>query len=162
MRKNKYGFSLIEILVVMSVFAIIGVVASQAVLTTLRGARRADSESVVRQNIDYVFSIMERQLRNATRVTCPNPQPTRIDFVDPDGTAQYFALTGNYVSFSNNASRLTSSDVVITALNITCDVGVGSGTDKVNISLTGQDAYASGAEQASITNSISVSLRTSK
>lgn len=167
MPKEK-GFSLIEILVVLVVFSFIGVIVAQSILTTLRGAKRSDSDSKVRSNIDYAVAIIERQLRNAREVTCPTTCPsgngTCLNFTDQkQRTASFFfQTTGNdrYIASSSATQRLTNSDVEITALTFTCTPATGNVAPSVEISISARDRTLGGVERSQITTSTQILLRT--
>lgn len=66
------GFSLIEILVVISIFAVIGILTTRSIFITLRSARKSDSLVRVRENVNYAMGIIERQIRTAESVNCAN------------------------------------------------------------------------------------------
>lgn len=162
----KKGFSLIEILVVIGLFALIGIVTSQAVLTTLKGSRVIDSEANIRQNVDYAMNIIERNLRNSKEITeCPNTtDPTKIDYVDPSGQDQsiFYVSSGDdrYVAVTSNDNRLTSNQVRVTNFSIICSPAIGNASAEVNVTITATDPNATSDEAATITTSNKVVLRT--
>lgn len=167
-KKSKYclkyaGFSLVEILVVLAVFSVIGVIVSQSILSTLRGSKRSDSDSKVRENLDYAMAILERHLRNAKTATCTGTN--RIDFVDQRDTATYFTynVVGSNCStdcfIASGSARVTSSDVKITAASFVCSAGTSAVPTAITITLTGEDALAQGTEKSRITTSSKIILR---
>ena len=159
----KKGVSLIEILIVVAIFAILGLLVSRVILTTLRGSNRSDSLVKVRDNLDYALSVMERQIRNAESVSpCPNPDTTRIDFRDSNGIATYFACTdvgaSGYVA--SGSARLTSDQVAITACSLICTAGTGGTLPAIDISLEARGANQAGVERAIVTAATKIFLRT--
>jgi len=164
----KKGFSLIEIIVVIALFSIIGVIVSQATITTFRGARRSDSEAKVRENIDYAVSVMERHLRNALTVTCTSV--SRVDFTDQDRNAGAFLLNSSgtdahIASYSAlpapTTQRLTSQDLTVSNLSFTCPPTTsGNVAPVINIGITAIDRYAQGTDRAGITTSAKIIVRT--
>lgn len=159
----KKGVSLIEILIVVAIFAVLGLLISRVILTTLRGSNRSDSLVKVRDNLDYALSVMERQIRNADSVSpCPNPDPTRVDFRDSNGIAAYFACTNvgpsGYVA--SGSARLTSDQVAITACSLTCTPAAGRVPPSVDISLEARGANQTGVERAMVTIATKIFLRT--
>jgi len=70
--KTNSGLSLIEILIVITIFAVIGILSTRSVFLTLRGAKKSDSLVRVRENVNNALSVIERQIRNSEKVTCPS------------------------------------------------------------------------------------------
>lgn len=159
----KRGVSLIEILIVVAIFAVLGVLISRVILTTLRGSSRSDNLVKVRDNLDYALSVMERQIRNADSVSpCPNSDTTRIDFRDSNGTATYFACTnvGSAGYVASGSARLTSDQVAITACSLTCTPAAGRVPPAIDISLEARGANQAGVERAIVTAATKIFLRT--
>ena len=159
----KKGVSLIEILIVVAIFAVLGLLISRVILTTLRGSNRSDSLVKVRDNLDYALSVMERQIRNAESVSpCPNPDTTRVDFRDSNGIATYFACTNvgatGYVA--SGSARLTNDEVAITACSLICTAGTGGVPPAIDISLEARGANQTGVERAIVTIATKIFLRT--
>jgi prepilin-type N-terminal cleavage/methylation domain-containing protein len=159
--KNYKGFSLLEILVVVSVFAVLGILITRSVLLTLSGGRKSESLIRVRDNLNYSVGIMERQLRNANSITtCPNPNTSIISYTDINGNAAIFSCvnigTAGYVA--SGAARLTSEEINVTKCSLTCATGSGT-PSSVTINLEAKDASASGAENSTVTTSTQIFLR---
>ncbi|MFH1971121.1 MAG: type II secretion system protein, partial [Patescibacteria group bacterium] len=78
MKKNtKKGLSLIEILVTVTVFTILGVLVTSSVFLTLRSTNKSNSTIKIRDNVNYFLSTIQRQLRGAQAiVNCPNSDDT--------------------------------------------------------------------------------------
>lgn len=169
-KSNFKGFSLIETLVVLGLFAVVGVVTTASLFTVLRSARKTDAIGRVKSNLDYAVSIMERQIRNANSIStsggcfAPIPTPNEIDFTDSDNNPNKFSCQGLPTGFVASGSaniRVTSAQVNITNCSITCFAGAsGSVPPYVNFTLTGVDAGTSGVEGATATVSNKVYLRT--
>lgn len=68
----KKGYSVIEILVVIGVFAVLAVVATQSVSLSLRSSKKSDSTMVVRNELDYAAGSIERNLQFAGEIIVPN------------------------------------------------------------------------------------------
>ena len=104
--KLQKGMSLLEILVVVAIFSILGVIVTRSVLLTLRGSKKSESQVKVRENVNYALAVIERQLRNADSiVTCPN---------DPSFSDNLFS---KFTAFG----RITPATSKITALIINYD-----------------------------------------
>ena len=153
MRKQNKGFSLIEILVVISIFAVVGILSTRAVLLTMRGSKKSDSQVRVRENVNYALSIIERQIRNSESVTCPNPNPLILNYVSPEGTTASFSCitagTDKYIA--SGSARLTSTDIVISTCTFSCTQSDLNNPPVIKVSIVAEDATATGVEKGSIT-----------
>ena len=65
MKKFSMGYSLVELLVAVSLFSVIILITSQAIVLSLRSSRKGESLITVRENIDYAFGVMERHINCA-------------------------------------------------------------------------------------------------
>jgi prepilin-type N-terminal cleavage/methylation domain-containing protein len=161
-RLRRVGFSLIELLVVISVFSILAIMATQSLLLSLRGSRKSEALSRVRENLDYSLAVMERQLHNAKSVDCPSS--TEISYYDYDGNPTTFSCLdidgsgGNPGYIASGSARLTISEIDITQCNVTCNVSDGL-TSSITISLSAEDITTEGTEGAQITTQTNISLR---
>src|SRR3989344_5305560 len=89
---SQLGIALFEILIVLSVFALLAAVSTQTIFLTLRGARKSDALGKVRENLGYALSVVERQLHNATYISeCPNPDTSIITYEDQEGVIASFS-----------------------------------------------------------------------
>ncbi len=165
MKKNNYqkGISLLEILVVIAVFSILGILTSRAVLLTIRGTKKSDSLIKVRSNLDYSMAIVERQLRNASSVNpCPNVNPLVLDYLDAKGTATSFSCqnigTEGYIA--SGSARLTSNEIRITACSFNCTQPATGLPPSISINFVGEDVSNSGIEGAKVTVNSQIMLRT--
>lgn len=156
------GYSLIEVLVVLAVFATLAIVATQALVLTLRGSSKSEITTKVRQNLDFAVSSMERQIRNAKSVNCPLSDSKFVTITDQLGADVTFSCVTNgsdkYVASSS--ARLTSDNTVITNCSFSCTPETSTNPASVTISLTAEDAFVKGVSGASIDESTQVFLRT--
>lgn len=162
--KKIHGTSFIEILVVMAIFAILGLLVSRIILVTLRGSNKSEALVKVRENLDYALAVMERQLRNANGVApCTGTSSTRIDYTDELGNSSYFECitsgSGSDVYVGSGLGRLTNNEVVITFCNIVC-ASSGTSQPSVTITLEARDAHATSIESAKVSSSTQIFLRT--
>lgn len=162
----KKGFSLIETLVVVVMFAVLATIAAQSTSLSLRSARKSDSLSDVRGNLDNAISVMERALRNSQGITsaCNGVPGTRIDFLDEYEVATYFRClnmtTTGYVA--SGSARLTSDQIDLETCQITCTTPTSSSPAIVDIVLSATNSNATGLsnqDKSSITVDTRVNLR---
>jgi len=160
--KLQKGMSLLEILVVVAIFSILGVIVTRSVLLTLRGSKKSESQVKVRENVNYALAVIERQLRNADSiVTCPN-DPSRIDYIDDRGEPTSFAcsnLGGEDSHVASGSGKLTASDIIITSCSFTCSPGASTNPDYVDVAITAAEADAVGIEGANVSAAIKIYLR---
>ena len=151
------GFSLIEMLVVVAVFSILAVVATQSLSSSLRGSKKSESQVIVRENVDFALSTMERLLRNAKSITSCSPS-TKLTYVDEYDKSVYFECTGGYVASNSAGVRLTSPDITVSCASVfSCNIG--SIPHSVDITITAERTGISGAEGSQITESTKILLR---
>ena len=161
--KGVQGFSLLEILVVVTVFSILAILTTQAVLLTLRGSKKSESLTKVRGNIDYSLAVIERNIRNAESMEeCPNSDPNIISYFDEDGVLTSFSCAsdaeGGYIASASG--RLTSSEVDVTSCSFVCEDVGGETNPEITISISAQDVNLSAMEGGEITISTKIFLRT--
>ncbi|KKW14525.1 MAG: hypothetical protein UY55_C0007G0001 [Candidatus Jorgensenbacteria bacterium GW2011_GWB1_50_10] len=157
------GVSFIEILVVIAIFAILGILVARITVVTLRGTNRSDSLVKVRENMEFSLAVMERGIRNAEVVNpCPNPDTTVLNYSDADGVPTSFSCVNvgatGYVA--SGSARLTSDEIKITACSLSCSPGSGGVNPSVTISLEAADARATGIEAAKASATTIIFLRT--
>lgn len=159
--KNKKGFSLVEILIVISVFGVIGILATRSVFLTLRGAKKSESLVRVRENINFSLAVIERQLRNAESITCPNPSSSILNYISLEGTVTSFScLTASPTSYvASGSARLTSDDIQITQCSFTCTQSDLNNPPSVKITLTAEDTLTTGIEKGSVSSQTEIILR---
>lgn len=121
----KRGFSLFELLIVLSLFVILALLAGQVFFAALRGTAKTEVVRDVRQNAGFAVSVMERQLRNALKVeSCDG---TQVTYLDQDGFSTSFSCVGGTDSYiASGGARLTTPDVVVPSCSITCPVVSGT------------------------------------
>ena len=158
------GISLIEILVVIGVFAILGVLSTRIVLLSLQGSKKGDSQVKVRENIDYAVSVIERNIRNAESITpCPNLDPLVLTYLDSDNISTTFScITPGALGYiASGSARLTGDEVAVTSCTFSCTEGTASTPPEVGIDIVAVDAGTAGSKEGgSITVSTKINLRT--
>lgn len=157
--KNKKGFSLIEILVVLTVFALVAVLSFQSIFLSLRGARKSDASVKVRETMDFAIGTIERHLRNADSITSPCNSSTlsTIAYLDANRQPATFSCTGGYVA--SGSAQLTTTGITISPCNFVCTTSSTGLPSVVTVNMTGTDTGTSGAEGAKVTISTKIYLR---
>ncbi len=170
------GFTLVEILVAIGIFALMSGVLSSVFFATLRTNTKTQIQKEVKQNGDFVLDIMTRMIQNSRKVSSAcgslvssNPS---IDIVNPDGGTTTFECRDDggilrIASTSAGVSAYLSSPSVTlagtdctTALAFTCVVAPdGSQSIKIDFTLTQKGSSPKTYEQASNKFGTTVTLR---
>lgn len=162
--KNSLGMSLMEILVVIGIFAVLGTLTTRAILLTLGGGKKTETVIKVRENLSYALGVISRQLRNADLVTnCTNANTLQINYLDDNGVASTFSCAnigpGTVGYVASGSAKLTNDSIDITSCAFTC---TNNGPDKpssVRVDLEAQDATTTGISNISVSSSTEVLLR---
>lgn len=133
---TKKGFTLIEILVVISVLAIIMVIGSSSFFNLLKGSTKTRTANLVKQNGDYALAVMERMIRNAQDIDAANCTlgMDEITIVNPDGKSTVFSCIDNPIS--SNSAKLISDQVIVDDCLFDCQDGGYFDPDVVTIDFT--------------------------
>ncbi len=161
--KMKKGYTLVELLVVIVVFSVVSMVATQTIVAILRGAKKSEGVTKVRQNLDYAMGTMERQLRQAKGITssCNGTATSSITFNDQFGNPVTFSCVGinngnQPASIASSSASLTGNDITLSACSFTCTAGSASSPSYVTMTATG--AHIAGQSQR-VTVTTQVTLR---
>ncbi len=160
----KNGFSLIEMLVVITVFAMIAGVSAQAIALSLSSARKTDAATDIRENVNYALSAIERNMRNA--VSCTPGTSTTLQYVDQYRNTTTFSCPGlgsqtvsPVASGSANIS-LTGANIIMTTCLFTCTGAPNTGVPQtVDIVLSARTLGSVTSESSEVTVSSKVVLR---
>jgi len=171
------GFSLIETLVVIGVFAVIATVVARATTVSLLGTRKSDASAKVRENLNLAMGVIERQLRSARAITSPPPCDgtpyNSISYIDQYGDPSSFTCnpnptcssgTNTYVASGSASVRLTNPEsICITDCEFTCSPPVPPDPPNlpptVQIVIEGTSKETSGIEDTAVRLETGVSLR---
>lgn len=149
-------------MVVITIFGLLGILISQAVLLTIGGTRKSEGLIKVRENLDYATGVMDRQLRNANSITdCPNTNTALLNYTDQDGNISSFScvnIGGGSGYIASGSAALTDSSIDISSCTIACTTDL-TNPPVVNINIVGSDKNSTGAQKAIVTISSQVSLR---
>jgi len=165
MKKNlENGLSLIEILVVVTIFAVLGVIISSSLILTIQGTKKSESLIKVRENINYSLAVIERNLRNASVIVdCPNTDTSKITYMDQYGISSSFscmnvgAATDSYIA--SGSARLTSNSIKVIQCSFVCTRADLSNPPSVKVNLTVQDTTYSGSQGSNVTTESKIYLR---
>ena len=167
MKKLLMGYSLVELLVVVSIFSVIILITTQAIVLSLRSSRKGESLITVRENIDYAFSVMERHIRSAEDIITCSADGRTLNYTDQWGEAAIFSCLGGTNGYIASGSavllRITSDEVDINCNSVpifVCNIPGGDVPPSVEIEVTGSKAGETAVEGASVNTNTRIQLRT--
>jgi prepilin-type N-terminal cleavage/methylation domain-containing protein len=160
--KNE-GMSLVEILVVISIFAILGMIVTSSIVLTLQGTRKSESVIKTRENLNYSLSIIERSIRNANSIPiCSGSATNIINYLDQNGNPSSFSCVnvGSADSYiASGSARLTTNAIKIVNCSFTCTESDSIKPPLITIDITAKDTSSLGAQSSEISSSTQIYLR---
>lgn len=159
--KRYSGFSLVEIMIVISIFAILGILSTRSVFLTLRGSKKSESLVKVRENLNYTLSVIERQIRNSEKVVCPNPSTSVLNYTSSEGINTTFscATSGTDKYVASGSARLTSTTIEVNNCSFTCAQVDPNTSPVVTVVLEGRDNENQSVERGSVSVQTQISVR---
>lgn len=136
LRKN-YGFTLVEILMVVALLGIFSIAVVQVFFTIVSQQTKTAAIEEVKQSGDYAFSVMETMIRNAKVVNLPSCNTflnqKSIEIENPDKGITTFDCSGSKISSQSadySVLDLTGPNVVVSSCNISyvCPTPAAGGT----------------------------------
>ena len=126
--KLKAGFSLIEMIIVVSILGLIAVISSGFLLVSLMASNKAEATKEVRQNGNYALSVIEGLILNSTSVGCTGVSNEEIwtkDLENNLATVIFDSASKRIASFSGSlgvatSTYLTGSNVTVSDCIFTC------------------------------------------
>ncbi len=147
MKNRLKGYSLIEMLVVIAIFSVLSVLVAQGILLSVRNVKRSENTIKVRQDVDNAVGIMERQLRNATSISCPSN--ARVVYMPPSrSTAETIECDGGAIRWRLNP--LTSDIVNIKNCNIFTCSPTSTNPETITININAEAGSSSSIEVGEI------------
>lgn len=118
---QKKGFTLIEIMVSMSIFIIVMVVATGAVLSAVDANRKAQALGSVMNNLNVALESMVRDVRTGSLYTVGS---NSIAFTDAEGNRVTYGLSNNVLQKTINTGsgvggNITANEITIQEFNFT-------------------------------------------
>lgn len=128
--KNK-GFTLVELLVVVSLIIIVVGVAGDIVVTVVRSYNKTQITNEVEQNANFVINKLEKELRNAAEIVDADAQSVEFVQTLSSGTAQNvtYSIVDASDEFGANEgvfalAREVESDGLVALTNYKAPIGV--------------------------------------
>lgn len=157
------GFTLIEIMVVVVLFAVLAVIATQSTFLAVTQSKKSQSQIGVREDLDYALDLMERNIRNSDEITCVS---TKVLQYAANPAAQFKCVTSitpgrlQWDDGSGTFLDITPDTLTITDCSFVCVAPTQGVPESVDINITARSKGATTNESASVSVSTSVQLRT--
>jgi len=166
LKKRKYdqGYTLIEMLVVVVAFAVLGIMVLQTLAMSLRGSKKGENIVRVKENVDHAISVIDRSLRNAKQLGTPCGGNV-VNYIDEYGNtnARFRCITdasGTYIASGAADLRLTNpNEVTITNCTVFTCVSNPNGPDYVEVRIDASARNVTNVEGATYTSTTQILLR---
>jgi prepilin-type N-terminal cleavage/methylation domain-containing protein len=158
-RMREDGFTLVEMLAVVSIFVVVGGIAMTILVASFRTGHKTDIITLAQQNGNYALSQMAKTLRNARRIVTPFPCVTPVNtdtvtVITPDNEQVTYACLPDTIA-SNGASLLDINTVNLVTCSFVCSQFSQSDLPIITISFTLKEQSNSGlAEQKVSSNTV--------
>lgn len=153
-KEDQSGFSLIEMIVVMTILGLVAVIASGFLLTSMMAGNKSEITKEVRQNGDYAISVMETLILSSRSVGC-TANGTGVNVTDLEGNTTTFLCEGTKIT--SNSASLTGSNVAVSNCQFTCEAEFGKPTAVgIGFSVSQAGTNLRAAEKASMSFSSKV------
>ena len=129
------GFTLVEIVIVVSLLALISVIGGNFFFSALFGSSKAEALKEVKQNGEFALKVMEESIKNAYGFVSCDPNSIVVKNKDNQNNNYHFEIVDNIGRIASDSSHLTSERVNVTNFSINCITSSGV-PPKVIISYT--------------------------
>lgn len=166
----KNGYTLVEMVIVIFLFSLIGSITSSIFFSILKTSSKAEMQKEVKQNGDYALGYMERTIRNASSISPCQSNMTSLSVANPDGTTTTFScLNEDGAAKISSQSGTTTSP--LTSKNVTLGTNCASSSlvftcndqspqsVSISFSLSQVSASAKAEDKAQISFQTTVGLR---
>ena len=172
-KEKKSGYSLIELLVVITLIAILGTLTAEAFILGLRAQSKSEIVKEVKQNADYIGQVIENMVRNSIDIeeTQCNNSFQQLTIKSPDGLYTTFDCSSSVMAsisgqFPVPTIYLTLSSNRVSIVENSCNFRIVCPTPPINpkyvffnFKLTQTGSNLPKEKQASIEYQNTVSLR---
>lgn len=138
--KNKKGFSLLELLIYISVLAIVTMVVAQGFLILNKGRAQVEAKSELNSNLRFAMESIKRDIAKASNVTDPvviNVDSSQLILLVGANSVKY-SISGNRLVRqvdSNPAESIVSGNIFVSNINFVRLENINTVLNKKNISI---------------------------
>lgn len=145
-KREGRGFTLIEMIVSVAIFATVVLIAVGALLSIIDVNRKANELRVVMENLNFAIESIARDVRTGTDYGCTRNRPrncsdkTKLFFTDQEGRSVRYAKADDAITRqvnSGDAVPITSSEIFIEDVHFWV-TGVGADGEQPRVLMTVQ------------------------
>lgn len=122
MTQHNRGFTLVEILVVITIFVVLLMVVNEIFFSILKGSSKSDVTGKVKREGEAAIAVMDRELRNSKTLSCSGDNRS-VTYLSSIGVLTTFACV-NLGSADGKITKggldLTSNDTTVTSCSFAC------------------------------------------
>jgi prepilin-type N-terminal cleavage/methylation domain-containing protein len=111
-KRGRQGYSIIEFLVAMSVFAVVIVVVFSLFSMIIRGQRRVIAQQNVQENARFLMDFLSKEIRMGTIGGTTNGNSPNLALTRSNGVSVTYNISGNKIT--RNSVQANSDEVIIT------------------------------------------------
>lgn len=169
-KKFSFGFTLVEVLVVLAITALVAAIIVQTIAAILRGVLKTGSILEVKQNGSFTLAVMEQMIRNSVSTPiCLFPTPgilvSGVQITNPDTVtfaclydgSKYFIASGSGVIPTYAPVTSSIVQVVPGSCSFTCPTGTPSRVT-IQYSLSSYRPQVTPRPQDTVTEQFSTSI----
>ncbi len=139
----KKSFTLVELVVVIGLFALLGTMATAMLAATLQGAKKAAAVGLVRNEGGYVINLMTQMLKFSPNITACGANSLTFGSGAGGGSVTLSCVTaGTDKYIASGSARLTSDQVAWTTCVIACVPNDPLTVEKIDVSFDLQKTNA--------------------
>jgi prepilin-type N-terminal cleavage/methylation domain-containing protein len=136
--ERQRGFTLVELLVVVTVFAFLGLLLTNSLFSILKSNVKAELIKEIRQNGSFALDVMTKKLTGGLSPECLDNPSSRVEFTDVSGDVITFQCDTGYIASVSAGRNIPLTDstgkIGLKSCSFDCE---GAGTyQKVTISFT--------------------------
>jgi prepilin-type N-terminal cleavage/methylation domain-containing protein len=138
-QKQNSGFTIVELVVVVAIFAVLGVWLANSLFSILRSNTKAEVIKEIRQNGSFVLELMTKEVTGGINPTCAE-DGSWLSIDQQDGQTITFDCNNGQIASSsanqNNVSFLTSEKVRVSYCYFSCQDSGNGQTVTIDFSLS--------------------------
>ena len=103
------GFTMVELAVVLLIFAIVMSICGSVIVSLSNSARRNDSMVTTEQAASTALAVLARDIRSAHSISFPGTSPNQVELQDNNGSGGYVYVEWTYDSTAKTVTRSTAT-----------------------------------------------------
>lgn len=113
-----FGFTLIEIIVVVGLLLTVVTLSVNLVNSLIKGSAKSEIIKEARQNGSYAMSVMDRMIRNASTISTCDSGMSSIELTSPDSSKTTFSFS--QTNIASSGANLISDGYTVSSYGFDC------------------------------------------